>query len=126
MPSHDKLDPEQHAAVTAAEKTIAVLAGPGSGKTRTVANRANHLLATHTKDNVRLMTFTNKGAAEMKDRVLKIPGIASKRVAAGTFHTFGLGILRSHGRQFGLTEDFEIIDEDEQHQLCEENGSQRA
>ena len=122
MPSNEHRDPDQVRAVEAQEPAIAVLAGPGSGKTRTLARRAHYLLTKHSKEAVRLLTFTNKAAAEMKDRALRVPGQSSKRLAAGTFHTFGLEVLRNHGKQVGLHDEFEIIDNDEQETLCLESG----
>jgi len=122
LPSSEHRDLDQIRAVEAKEAAIAVLARPGSGKTRTLANRAHYLLTKHSSDNVRLLTFTNKAAAEMKGRALRVPGQSSKRLAAGTFHTFGLEMLRNHGTQIGLNSEFEIIDEDEQKSLCQKAG----
>jgi ATP-dependent DNA helicase UvrD/PcrA len=122
LPSSEHRDPDQIRAVEAKEAAIAVLAGPGSGKTRTLAKRAHYLLTKHSTDSVRLLTFTNKAAAEMKERALRVPGQSSKRLAAGTFHTFGLEVLRNHGKQVGLNAEFEIIDTDEQESLCEQAG----
>ena len=122
MPPNEYRDPDQLRAVKAQESAIAVLAGPGSGKTKTLARRAHYLLANHSKDNVRLLTFTNKAAAEMKDRALRGLGQSCKRLAAGTFHTFGLEVLRNHGKQAGLDDEFEVIDDDEQETLCLESG----
>jgi DNA helicase II / ATP-dependent DNA helicase PcrA len=122
LPFNEYRDPDQLRAVEAIEPTIAVLAGPGSGKTRTLANRAHFLLTKHSNDSVRLLTFTNKAAAEMKERALRVPGQPSKRLTAGTFHTFGLEVLRNHGSQIGVGHEFEIIDDDEQKSLCQETG----
>ncbi len=122
MPSSERRDPDQIRAVEAKEAAIAVLAGPGSGKTRTLANRAHYLLTKHSNGSIRLLTFTNKAAAEMKERALRVPGQSSKRLAAGTFHTFGLEVLQNHGKQVGLNTEFEIIDVDEQKALCQQAG----
>jgi ATP-dependent DNA helicase UvrD/PcrA len=122
LPSSEHRDPDQIRAVEAQEVAIAVLAGPGSGKTRTLAKRAHYLLTKHSSDSVRLLTFTNKAAAEMKARALRVPGQSSERLAAGTFHTFGLEVLQNHGKQVGLSTEFEIIDEDEQKSICQQAG----
>lgn len=114
MSSHDELDSEQRAAVCATERAIAVLAGPGSGKTRVLSYRTRHLLETNKGTNALLLTFTNKAAAEMKARAIGVTPGLSKRIRAGTFHNFGLTVLRSHGTHVGIDPDFEILDEDEQ------------
>jgi DNA helicase-2/ATP-dependent DNA helicase PcrA len=118
--SNEKLtiDAEQRAAVEAKEAAIAVLAGPGSGKTRTLSFRARHLLF-HDKDaSALLLTFTNKAAAEMKSRALDVAGVPSRRLAASTFHTFCANVLRAHGDLVGLSRDFEILDGREARQLA--------
>ena len=93
----DDLDPEQAAAVSSDEKAIAVLAGPGSGKTRVLSFRARRLLGLEHNSRALLLTFTNKAAAEMKARALGVSNVTSDRISASTFHTFGLRVLQSHG-----------------------------
>ncbi len=95
------------------EKAIAVLAGPGSGKTRTLSYRARHLLLDQPKSRALLLTFTNKAAAEMKTRAIGVSLVASSRLDASTFHTFGATLLRSHGGLIGVQSDFDIMDDDE-------------
>jgi DNA helicase-2/ATP-dependent DNA helicase PcrA len=112
------LDAEQTAAVEARERSIAVLAGPGSGKTRTLSFRARHLLLNDAEASALLMTFTNKAAAEMKSRALEAAGVPSRRLAASTFHTFCADVLRAHGELAGIGKDFEILDEREARQLA--------
>ena len=73
-----ELDDEQTAAVEATEKAIAVLAGPGSGKTRTLSHRARHLLREHPGSRALLLTFTNKAAAEMKARAIGVAAVGSE------------------------------------------------
>jgi DNA helicase II / ATP-dependent DNA helicase PcrA len=109
----ENLDEEQLAAVTATDRAIAVLAGPGSGKTRTLSYRARHLLLEHPDTRALLMTFTNKAAAEMKTRAMGVSLVASDRIEASTFHTFGANLLRSHGDLIGISPEFDIIDADE-------------
>jgi DNA helicase II / ATP-dependent DNA helicase PcrA len=110
----EALDDEQREAVEAHERAIAVLAGPGSGKTRALSYRARRLLINDANSRALLLTFTNKAAAEMKVRALGVAAVMSRRIQASTFHTFGLRILRSHGEHVGIEPDFEILDRDEQ------------
>lgn len=120
----DPLDPEQRKAVEATELAIAVLAGPGSGKTRTLSYRTRHLLLRDRDARALLLTFTNKAAAEMKFRAIGVAAIASDRIQASTFHTFGMRTLRSHGAVVGIESDFELIDDEEQKEFAaEELGS---
>src|ERR1700735_2688799 len=117
-----QLDDEQRAAVQASERAIAVLAGPGSGKTRTLSCRALHLLTREPYTKVRLLTFTNKAAAEMKARALGLAGVASSRIVSSTFHTFGMRLLIDHAIEAGIKPDFDIVEGDEQSQIALEAG----
>jgi ATP-dependent DNA helicase UvrD/PcrA len=114
------LDDEQRDAVEAAERAIAVLAGPGSGKTRVLSYRARRLLSDGAGTRALLLTFTNKAAAEMKARALGVAAVMSGRIQSSTFHTFGLRVLRSHGAVVGIEPDFEILDRDEQETFAAE------
>src|SRR6266498_589637 len=67
-----------------------------------------------------LLTFTNKAAAEMKARALGVATVMSRRIQASTFHTFGLRVLRSHGRLVGIESDFEILDREDQETFAAE------
>jgi superfamily I DNA/RNA helicase len=117
--THDEsLDTEQLAAIEAKEKAVSVLAGPGSGKTRTLAHRTRHLLLGGSDDRALLLTFTNKAAAEMKARALGVGDIASDRIDATTFHGFGARFLRSHGTLVGIDADFDILDQEEAEELA--------
>jgi DNA helicase-2/ATP-dependent DNA helicase PcrA len=112
------LDAEQFKAVEAKERAIAVLAGPGSGKTRVLSYRTRYLLSKDKTSNALLLTFTNKAASEMKSRAIAVvPGL-STRIRAGTFHNFALSVLRSHGAHVGIAPDFEVLDEQEQTELA--------
>jgi DNA helicase-2/ATP-dependent DNA helicase PcrA len=115
--SNTALDEEQRAAVEAQERAIAVLAGPGSGKTRTLSFRARHLLQKDKDGSALLLTFTNKAAAEMKSRALDVAGVPSRRLAASTFHTFCADVLRAHGALVGINQDFEILEGRDARQL---------
>jgi DNA helicase-2/ATP-dependent DNA helicase PcrA len=112
--SEDELDGEQRRAVDAPERSIAVLAGPGSGKTRTLSHRMRRLLREDPGSRALALTFTNKAAAEMKTRALGLAAVGSDRIRAGTFHGFGATFLRAQGTTGGIDPDFEIIDPEEQ------------
>ena len=114
------LDDEQQPAVDAAEPAIAVLAGPGSGKTRVLSHRTSALLLRDPGSKALLLTFTNKAAAEMKARALQTAVVASDRILASTFHTFGRRILRAHGDLVRIDREFEIIDDEERQELSAE------
>jgi DNA helicase II / ATP-dependent DNA helicase PcrA len=120
----DTLDAEQTAAVEANERSIAVLAGPGSGKTRTLSFRSRHLLLKDGEASALLLTFTNKAAAEMKSRALAAAGVPSRRIAASTFHTFCADVLRAHGELTGVSRDFEILDDRDARQLAKSVAAQ--
>jgi DNA helicase II / ATP-dependent DNA helicase PcrA len=128
--SDTALDSEQRAAVEAKEVAIAVLAGPGSGKTRTLSLRARHLLSSDKDGCALLLTFTNKAAAEMKSRALDIASVPSRRFTASTFHTFCAEVLRGHGALLGVSQDYEILQGKEARQIgleiADRNGMPRA
>lgn len=118
MQYEEHLDPEQRRAVEARQRAIAVLAGPGSGKTRVLSYRARYLLSQDRTSNALLLTFTNKAASEMKSRAIAVTPALSKRIRAGTFHNFALAVLRSHGTHVGIAPDFDVLDEQEQGDLA--------
>jgi DNA helicase II / ATP-dependent DNA helicase PcrA len=124
MKFEENLDPEQRKAVEAKERAIAVLAGPGSGKTRVLSYRARYLLSQDKTSNALLLTFTNKAASEMKSRAIAVTPGLSKRIRAGTFHNFALNVLRSHGSHVGIAQDFDVLDEQEQADLASEISAQ--
>lgn len=109
----DSLNPEQKEAVTHTGGPLLVLAGAGSGKTRVLTHRvAWHIDEGVAKpDDVLLLTFTNKAAGEMKQRVLKLTQKAP--TFAGTFHSFCVRILRVDGDKIGVPKDFVIYDEND-------------
>ncbi|MTD43642.1 AAA family ATPase [Conexibacter sp. W3-3-2] len=118
MSDDQPLDDEQRAAVEADDRAIAVLAGPGSGKTRTLSHRARHLLRSDQDSKALLLTFTNKAAAEMKSRAVGVAAVRADRIDAGTFHNFGMRVLRSHGELLGLDREFDVLDELEARELA--------
>jgi DNA helicase II / ATP-dependent DNA helicase PcrA len=108
------LNDEQYAAVTAPPGPMLVLAGAGSGKTRTLTYRVAWLLAQGVRAHeILLLTFTNKAAKEMLHRVEDLTGITGHRFWGGTFHHIGHKVLRIHGEAIGLPKSFTILDAEE-------------
>src|SRR6266511_2941632 len=112
-----ELNPQQHAAVTALPGPALVLAGAGSGKTRTLIYRVAYLLEQGIPaDRILLLTFTNKAAREMMRRVADLLGQELRELWGGTFHAIGNCILRSPADKLGYQRDFTILDrEDAKH-----------
>ncbi len=113
-----ELNDEQYAAVTAEPGPALVLAGAGSGKTRTLTYRVAWLLhqGVHPAE-ILLLTFTNKAAREMLNRVEDLTGISRRQLWGGTFHSVANRILRFHGEEVGLKRHFTILDESEAESL---------
>ncbi|MCA3501856.1 MAG: UvrD-helicase domain-containing protein [Rhodobacter sp.] len=109
----EKLNNSQQAAAAWDEGPLLVLAGPGSGKTATLTARVARLVEQSADDAFRILclTFTRKAAAEMRGRLLTLVPGAKERVLLTTFHSFATDILRQHGSHFGLSPDFEILEE---------------
>jgi DNA helicase-2/ATP-dependent DNA helicase PcrA len=111
------LNDRQREAVTQVEGPILIVAGPGSGKTRVIAHRIAYLLARRHARPYRILavTFTNKAAREMRDRVLALVGEdVGQEMAIGTFHSLCARILRVDGYHIGVPQDFIIYDEEDQ------------
>ncbi len=105
------LNPQQLAVVEAAPGPILVLAGAGTGKTRTLTYRVARLVAGGVPpERILLCTFTNRAAREMVSRVEELLGIDMRRCSAGTFHHIGNRILREFGEAVGRSSDFGILD----------------
>ncbi len=106
------LNPEQQEAVSHDQGPLLILAGAGSGKTTVLVSRTGRLIAENltTPDRVCVLTFTNKAAQELKNRVQKKLGPTSNKVWAGTFHGFGLQFLKEHWREADLPRKFGVID----------------
>ncbi|MEO0510931.1 MAG: ATP-dependent helicase [Verrucomicrobiota bacterium] len=110
----NELNEEQYAAVTAEPGPALVLAGAGSGKTRTLTYRVAYLLHQGVQPNeILLLTFTNKAAREMLERVEDLTGIPRRYLWGGTFHSIAQRILRVHGEKVGLKRHYTILDEGE-------------
>ena len=115
------LNDEQFAAVTAPAGPLLVLAGAGSGKTRTLTYRVAYLLSQGVKPwEILLLTFTNKAAKEMLHRVQELTGVEPGRFWGGTFHSIGHRALRMHGEAIGLPRNFTILDADESESLLKQ------
>jgi DNA helicase II / ATP-dependent DNA helicase PcrA len=105
------LNPQQLAAVTAGDGPSLVIAGAGSGKTRTLVYRVAYLIDSGVDpSNILLLTFTRKSAQEMLDRAGELIGARSERVCGGTFHSVANMLLRRYGRAIGLEPGFTILD----------------
>lgn len=112
------LNPEQYTVVTEAEGPVLVLAGAGTGKTRTLVYRVAYLLEKGVKpQNLLLVTFTNKAAREMTSRVEHLLGAKPRGFASGTFHHVGNICLRKFADHLGFTKDFGILDEEDSRSL---------
>jgi DNA helicase-2/ATP-dependent DNA helicase PcrA len=111
-----ELDPDQRAAVLAADGPVLVLAGAGSGKTRVITERILHLVRDRGVDprSVLAVTFTNKAAAEMRSRLSARLASAGSGVWICTFHSFCARLLRIEAAAAGLSRDFVILDEADQ------------
>jgi DNA helicase-2/ATP-dependent DNA helicase PcrA len=109
-----ELNPQQLAAVTAPPGPALVIAGAGSGKTRTLTYRVAYLLEQGIPpDRILLLTFTNKAAGEMMRRVSDLIGQELRTLWGGTFHSIGARVLRSHADALGYQRDFTILDRDD-------------
>ncbi len=117
------LNPEQRAAVEITDGPLLVLAGAGTGKTRVLTTRLAHILATGKAWPGQLLavTFTNKAAREMKDRIgALVGGVVEGMTWLGTFHAIGVKILRNHAELSGLRSGFAILDTDDQLRLMKQ------
>ena len=113
-----ELNEQQYEAVTSLMGPALVIAGAGSGKTRTLTYRVAYLLDNGIKpDNILLLTFTNKAAKEMLQRVEDLVPYETKSIWGGTFHSIGNRLLRRHAEKVGLTKSFTIMDREDQKDL---------
>src|SRR4030095_5047179 len=123
-PSYLKgLNPPQRGAVMTTEGPVLVLAGAGTGKTAALTARPAHLVATRRAwpSQILAVTFTNKAAREMKERVSAISGGAIEGMPwLGTFHSIGARMLRSHAELVGIQSNFTILDTDDQLRLLKQ------
>ena len=114
-----ELSPAQQRAVDAGEGPQLILAGAGSGKTRTIVHRIGHLISARriAPHRILAVTFTNKAAAELKHRLGLLIGDDGGGVVSGTFHAISLRFLRRYAERLGFPRDFQVIDADDQKTL---------
>ena len=106
------LNPEQAAAAAHGDGALLIVAGAGTGKTRTLVHRVAHLVDRGVRpERILLLTFTRRAAQEMLGRVQRLVGDAAGRVHGGTFHATGHRLLRAYGESAGLSRDFSIMDQ---------------
>lgn len=110
-----RLNENQRKAVEWPDGPLLVLAGPGSGKTSVLAYRVAHLISREEKKRSRVLglTFTNKAATEMRERVTELIPDGAERVLLTTFHAFAADVLRQHGSHVGVAPDFTILNTEE-------------
>ncbi|QYJ97250.1 DNA helicase II [Shewanella alkalitolerans] len=115
----DGLNDKQREAVGAPQSSMLVLAGAGSGKTRVLTHRIAWLMQVEQQSpySILAVTFTNKAAAEMRERVEKVSGSNMGRMWIGTFHGLAHRLLRTHYQDANLPQSFQILDSDDQLRL---------
>ena len=117
----DELNPEQRDAVTRVEGPLLILAGAGSGKTGVLTRRIAYLLDNGIEaEHIFAVTFTNKAAREMKERVIRLVGERGEKLWISTFHSSCARILRSDIEPLGWTPRFTIYDDDDQLRIIKE------
>lgn len=116
------LNPEQEEAVRHLDGPLLILAGAGSGKTRVITYRIAYMLKKHkiAPGSILAITFTNKAATEMKERIEALVGESSKYIWCGTFHSIFARILRRHADLIGYDKNFTIVDTDDQQKLIKQ------
>jgi DNA helicase-2/ATP-dependent DNA helicase PcrA len=116
------LNPAQRKAVEAIEGPVLILAGPGSGKTKVITHRVAYLVKSCgvNPNNIMAVTFTNKAAREMKERLEQLLGQTVEALTLGTFHAICARILRRDGKPIGLDSSFVIYDEEDQLSLTKQ------
>ncbi|MEE9615194.1 MAG: UvrD-helicase domain-containing protein, partial [Thermodesulfobacteriota bacterium] len=116
MPFLKELNPTQKEAVTFGDGPLLILAGAGSGKTKVLTTRVAHLVLKRDvrPESVLAVTFTNKAAGEIRERLTALMGERARRLWLGTFHSIGLRILRSEGRRTGVGPELTVYNTDDQ------------
>ena len=122
MSIYDTLNPMQQEAVRCTEGPLLILAGAGSGKTRVLTHRAAYLIGERHVNpwNIMAITFTNKAAGEMRERVDKLVGLGSESIWVSTFHSTCVRILRRFIEALGYGKNFSIYDSDDQRTLMKQ------
>ena len=126
----DSLNPEQRKAVEHFTGPVLIIAGPGTGKTHVLACRIVHLIEKRSiaPENILAVTFTNKAAKEMKERILRMlkDEKSASKLCVSTFHAFGFSILKDVSPKVGRTDSFTVIDEeDKAHILGKQLGCEK-
>jgi DNA helicase-2/ATP-dependent DNA helicase PcrA len=120
-----ELNPQQAAAATHADGPLLIIAGAGTGKTRTLVYRVAHLIERGVAaERILLLTFTRRAAQEMLSRAERLVGSNSKRVHGGTFHATAHRLLRRYGPAAGLPKDFTIMDQGDSADLMQLSRAQ--
>ncbi len=107
------LDPDQRVAAEVIAGPLLIVAGPGTGKTRTLTHRIAHLITTHdiAPQHCLAITFTRRACEEMRERLAVLVPKQTRRITVATFHSLGLDLLREQHQLAGLPEDFRVADE---------------
>jgi DNA helicase-2/ATP-dependent DNA helicase PcrA len=120
-----ELNPEQARAAMHGDGPLLIIAGAGTGKTRTLVYRVAHLIDKGVRaDRILLLTFTRRAAQEMLNRVERLVGATSKKVHGGTFHATSHRLLRRYGAAAGISKDFTIMDQGDSADLMQLSRSQ--
>ena len=116
------LNPEQSKAVTTTDGPVLILAGAGSGKTRVLAHRIAYLVLARAVQpwQILAVTFTNRAAGELRERIISLIGEPGRDVGAGTFHALCARVLRAYGQAVGIDRRFVIYDSDDQQRLMKQ------
>ncbi len=119
----NELNPEQYEAVMTVNGAILIIAGAGSGKTRVITFRIAHMLNEGIpQSQILALTFTNKAAREMSERIRELTGKKLPLLTISTFHAFGVRVLRQDISKLGWRENFSIYDETDRNALIKETG----
>ena len=115
----EKLNDKQREAASQIDGSILILAGAGSGKTRTITYRIAHMIENVgiSPYSILAVTFTNKAAKEMRERVEELVGDIAKACTISTFHSFGMRLLRMYAKEVGYNSNFTIYDTDDQKRM---------
>ena len=115
---HELLNPAQAEAVTTLDGPVLVIAGAGSGKTRTLVYRVARLVESGmAPESILLLTFTRKAAQEMLDRAAALSDARCRFVSGGTFHSLAYKVLRTHAEELGYSRDFTILDRSDMEEI---------
>lgn len=111
----DNLNDKQKEAVLYNDGPLLIIAGAGAGKTKTLTSKIAYIIDEHlaTPYNILAITFTNKAAKEMRDRLYLLIGDEARKLQVSTFHSFGLKLLRENYELLGYDRNFVIMDSDD-------------